>query len=1098
MSLYDQFIDSGGEDVGALTLVQSRAHSFLPGSIVRVALNNFVTYDSVEFFPGPYLNMIIGPNGTGKSTIVCAIALGLGWKPGVLGRAKDVASYVKKNCDEGWVEIELKAPKNTRQNVVIRRHIGRDNNSSDWRINGKKAVAKDVAAAVGQFDISLDNLCCFLPQDKVADFARMDPQRLLVETQRAAGHANLTRWHQALIEADKEHREIKKVLDKEQEDQNHLEQRNEGLSREVARYEQRERLREEVELLRLQISYNQYRRANAKYSELKKVLTNKSKEYNELRKLAEPIETKLEDLKAMKAKIEDSRTKATKRVNLVGREISKFFEEIEKYDSDTVDLQNSLDAIKQGESEHKKLVAMLKGQVADLVKQVEDEPEEADTGDIEAKIRKCRTAIREAETRIRDLQDERNEIGRETNHLHRRKDDALTKLKRMDDARARRLDALRTADNDCYRAVLWLRENRDLFEKDVFEPVMLEINVKSPQYVAQVESCLNWQSLRTFVCQTRSDYDRFTSELIDKRKLNLNVAENERGRTLAQMEDSRPLTLQQIQDLGFDDYIANLIEAPDVVLQYLCGASNIHLIPVALSDSKVHPEQVEQLKQIKRYIAGRSNHTISFSQYGRGLPQTLSRDIKPARALAQSVNQTEKDALDRTMQEVAEKLAEAEDRVGELNKVIKEEKEKISGQQDKRKELEGERLDAQQARRAWERAKIDLGVKRKRLDGELARPSPEQRRAKINAEISVLTDKRGKAALKMTEQLKTQWEHRKKLDIITLTELQHGVNLNAWRAYKTAKEAVHQDAERALLEAKREFQAAKTEAASLKRAVENKLNNAPPAIEERFSAAEAERTANGEELRPIEELEADLSERQGALDMAGGVTSRALETFKQHQAQIQSLGESITARRRQLQRLEAKISETRDQWLPALKSLVSSVSAKFSAAFERVGCAGEVAIAQDSSGAKYEEWGIEIRVKFRQKESLQALTGQRQSGGERSLSTILYLMSLTELSRSPFSLVDEINQGMDQRAERAVHDQMVEVTCHDMASQYFLITPKLLPDLRYHEKMKVLIINNGEWLPEKLDLNKYAAAAKRKMGQGGGADAGGAAVAVAA
>lgn len=53
------------------------------GSIVRVNLKNFVTYDSVEFFPGPNLNMIIGPNGTGKSTIVCAIALGLGWNTSV-------------------------------------------------------------------------------------------------------------------------------------------------------------------------------------------------------------------------------------------------------------------------------------------------------------------------------------------------------------------------------------------------------------------------------------------------------------------------------------------------------------------------------------------------------------------------------------------------------------------------------------------------------------------------------------------------------------------------------------------------------------------------------------------------------------------------------------------------------------------------------------------------------------------------------------------------------------------------------------------------------------------------------------------------------
>lgn len=54
-----------------------------PGSIVRVTLKNFVTYTAAEFHPGPSLNMVIGPNGTGKSTLVCAICLGLGWDPKV-------------------------------------------------------------------------------------------------------------------------------------------------------------------------------------------------------------------------------------------------------------------------------------------------------------------------------------------------------------------------------------------------------------------------------------------------------------------------------------------------------------------------------------------------------------------------------------------------------------------------------------------------------------------------------------------------------------------------------------------------------------------------------------------------------------------------------------------------------------------------------------------------------------------------------------------------------------------------------------------------------------------------------------------------------
>ena len=52
---------------------------YQPGSIVRIKMINFVTYTAAEFFPGPSLNMIIGPNGTGKSTLVCAICIGLGW-----------------------------------------------------------------------------------------------------------------------------------------------------------------------------------------------------------------------------------------------------------------------------------------------------------------------------------------------------------------------------------------------------------------------------------------------------------------------------------------------------------------------------------------------------------------------------------------------------------------------------------------------------------------------------------------------------------------------------------------------------------------------------------------------------------------------------------------------------------------------------------------------------------------------------------------------------------------------------------------------------------------------------------------------------------
>ena len=95
---------------------------------------------------------------------------------------------------------------------------------------------------------------------------------------------------------------------------------------------------------------------------------------------------------------------------------------------------------------------------------------------------------------------------------------------------------------------------------------------------------------------------------------------------------------------------------------------------------------------------------------------------------------------------------------------------------------------------------------------------------------------------------------------------------------------------------------------------------------------------------------------------------------------------------------------TQASWEPALKALVSSIGAKFSAAFDRktiswnvsicfaygylpgIGCAGEIQIAPHED---YAQWAIDILVKFRDNEKLQLLTGQRQSGGVRLVCCML-------------------------------------------------------------------------------------------------------------
>lgn len=52
---------------------------------------------------------------------------------------------------------------------------------------------------------------------------------------------------------------------------------------------------------------------------------------------------------------------------------------------------------------------------------------------------------------------------------------------------------------------------------------------------------------------------------------------------------------------------------------------------------------------------------------------------------------------------------------------------------------------------------------------------------------------------------------------------------------------------------------------------------------------------------------------------------------------------------------------------------------------------------------------------------------------------------------------------MDENNERSVFDLISETSSRN-SSQYFLFSPKLLPDLTYTEKMKIHIIFNGPFM----------------------------------
>lgn len=191
---------------------------------------------------------------------------------------------------------------------------------------------------------------------------------------------------------------------------------------------------------------------------------------------------------------------------------------------------------------------------------------------------------------------------------------------------------------------------------------------------------------------------------------------------------------------------------------------------------------------------------------------------------------------------------------------------------------------------------------------------------------------------------------------------------------------------------------------------------------------------------------------------------KALNDLQSLRHEIANLENHIHDSRHSITAKQEEIDTDKAIWLPQIVDMIDKINSNFAKFFATLNCVGEVRLCQKDDD--FDKWEIEILVQFRDDEKLQRLTAQRQSGGEKSVSTILYLLALQELSNSPFRVVDEINQGMDASNERKVHGLIVDTATNSkQKSQYFLITPKLLTNLKYHENMHVLCVFNGSGMP---------------------------------
>lgn len=289
-----------------------------------------------------------------------------------MGRAKDISEFVKHGAHEASIEIELKGDgRKYKRNPVIRCIIKREGNKTLWTLNGKQSNRKLCMEVAKSFSIQIDNLCQFLPQDRVSEFAGMTPVELLRSTQRAVASQEMIDWHEKLIDLRKKQRVIEQDNATDREHLVNLEGRQRTQEADVQRLREREEVKERIRLLEAVRPIIEYRAKREEFKALQEQRKATEAELKSLEKRVEPLLRSVNQKQAYRDAIQAARDDRVKAVNSVERKATAGIDKVGTLEKKVDEIGRQKDAERTGAKSSKTDIKRLDGVIANLQRQLE-------------------------------------------------------------------------------------------------------------------------------------------------------------------------------------------------------------------------------------------------------------------------------------------------------------------------------------------------------------------------------------------------------------------------------------------------------------------------------------------------------------------------------------------------------------------------------------------------------------------------------------------------------------------------------------------------------------------------------------------------------
>lgn len=237
----------------------------------------------------------------------------------------------------------------------------------------------------------------------------------------------------------------------------------------------------------------------------------------------------------------------------------------------------------------------------------------------------------------------------------------------MDSQDGKNVNKLRSLGAETAKAWEWITQNQHKFEKPVLGPPLITVTLKDPRYADQLESFIPQSNFLIITTQTREDFSTLSNALSELRLADVQFQTSKAG-----PREDRPVSPDQLRQLGLDGWAIDYLEGPKEVLGMLANACQLDRTALGLQDIGEDQYNAILRTPLTKVAAGGTQYSVfRRREYGEGATSTSTKTFGPARILTDApVDNSHRRSIEEKIGQLEERFELLRPKVGPIKEKL--------------------------------------------------------------------------------------------------------------------------------------------------------------------------------------------------------------------------------------------------------------------------------------------------------------------------------------------------------------------------------------------------------------------------------------------